>query len=94
VAELARVAGVSRASLARRFAALLGEGPMTYLATLRMSLSADLLDDPEATVASVAAAVGYRDEFAFSTAFKRLRGLTPSAHRARLTAPEGSARGV
>ncbi|PSK99391.1 AraC family transcriptional regulator [Murinocardiopsis flavida] len=87
VSGLAEAAGASRATLARRFADLLGESPMAYLADRRMSLAADLLDDPEATVASVARSVGYRDEFAFSTAFKRLRGRAPSAHRGR-AAPE------
>ncbi|GAA1313174.1 AraC family transcriptional regulator [Saccharothrix xinjiangensis] len=81
VAELAARATVSRAALARRFTALVGVPPLTYLTEWRMDLAADLLTRPGATVASVARAVGYADGFAFSTAFKRVRGVRPSDHR-------------
>lgn len=83
VASLAAEAGVSRANLARRFTDLLGEPPMTYLTHWRLALAADLLTDPELTVSSVARRVGYSTPFAFSTAFKRARGLSPRQHRLR-----------
>lgn len=82
VAALARRTGVSRSTLAKRFTELLGEPPLTYLTRWRMTLAADLLtEQPSATVASVARTVGYTDPFAFSVAFKRVRGTTPSAYR-------------
>jgi AraC-like DNA-binding protein len=81
VAELAAEAGVSRAALARRFTELVGEPPMTFLTDWRLSLAADLLLEPEATVGSVAYQVGYRSPFALSTAFKRVRGLSPQQHK-------------
>ncbi|WP_432544654.1 AraC family transcriptional regulator [Kineococcus sp. SYSU DK002] len=82
VAALARRAGVSRATLAKRFSDLVGEPPLTYLTGWRMTLAADLLlDRPGATVAEVARAVGYVDPFGFSTAFKRVRGVSPSEFR-------------
>lgn len=83
VAGLAAVAGVSRAALARRFTAQVGEPPLTYLTHWRMALAADLLAAPDATVAAVARQVGYTDSFAFSTAFKRVTGRTPTASRPR-----------
>ena len=86
VASLAAEGGVSRAALARRFHALVGEPPMTFLTERRLALAADLLREPEATVASVAHQVGYSSPFALSTAFKRRRGITPKEHRARATA--------
>ncbi|MER5319493.1 AraC family transcriptional regulator [Streptosporangium roseum] len=43
VADLAAKSGVSRAALARRFTAQVGEPPMTYLANRRIALAADLL---------------------------------------------------
>jgi AraC-like DNA-binding protein len=47
-----------------------------------MTLAADLLaEHPSATVASIARTVGYTDPFAFSVAFKRTRGVTPSTYR-------------
>jgi AraC-like DNA-binding protein len=81
VAALAGELGVSRAALARRFTELVGEPPMSYLTNWRLALAADLLREPDATVAAVAHQVGYSSGFALSTAFKRVRGLSPQAHR-------------
>jgi AraC-like DNA-binding protein len=82
VAALAARTGVSRAALARRFSDLVGEPPMTYLTDLRLALAADLLREPDATVAAVARRVGYGSAFALSAAFKRERGVSPQEHRA------------
>jgi AraC-like DNA-binding protein len=81
VEELARGAGVSRAALARRFNDLVGEPPMSFLTGWRIALAADLLLEPDATVGSVAAQVGYGSPFALSTAFKRVRGMSPKQYR-------------
>jgi AraC-like DNA-binding protein len=83
VAALAARAGVSRAHFAKRFTEVMARPPLRYLTERRMELAADLLADPAIGVAEAAAAVGYRDPFAFSTAFKRHRGLSPRAYRAR-----------
>ena len=82
VASLAAAVGASRAALARRFTELVGEPPMTYLTAWRLALAADLLGQPDATVAAVAREVGYGSAFALSTAFKRVRGISPTEHRA------------
>lgn len=81
VAELAERTGVSRASFAKRFTELVGEPPMAFLTEWRISLAADLLLEPEATLASVARRVGYATPFALSAAFKRERGISPRDHR-------------
>ncbi|WP_326953912.1 AraC family transcriptional regulator [Amycolatopsis sp. NBC_01286] len=82
VAALADRTGVSRSTLAKRFADLVGEPPLTYLTHWRMTLAADLLTEREtATIADVARAVGYADPFGFSAAFKRVRGANPSEYR-------------
>lgn len=83
LAELAGVAGVSRATLARRFTALVGEPPMAFLTGWRIALAADPLLEAGATVASVAPRVGYRGPYALSAAFTRLRGMSPQQHRRR-----------
>jgi AraC-like DNA-binding protein len=83
VAELARETGLSRAALARRFTELVGEPPMSFLTSWRIALAADLLLEPGATVGSVAHQVGYSSPFALSTAFKRIRGVSPQQHRTR-----------
>jgi AraC-like DNA-binding protein len=82
VATLAAETGASRAALARRFTELVGEPPMTFLTGWRLALAADLLREPGATVAAVARQVGYGSPFALSTAFKRVRGISPHQHRA------------
>ncbi|UJW32134.1 AraC family transcriptional regulator [Saccharothrix sp. AJ9571] len=82
VATLAERTGVSRSTLAKRFAELVGEPPLTYLTHLRMTLAADLLVEQDAaTVADIARTVGYSDPFGFSAAFKRVRGANPSEFR-------------
>ncbi|MFC0624899.1 AraC family transcriptional regulator [Kribbella deserti] len=81
VAELADRCGASRANLARRFSALVGAAPMAYLTGWRITLAADLLRDTDDTVESIARKVGYANAFALSVAFKRIRGISPSAHR-------------
>ena len=82
VAALAAETGVSRAALARRFTELVGEPPMAFLAGWRLALAADLLRDRQTTLAAVARQVGYGSPYALSTAFKRVRGVSPREHRA------------
>jgi AraC-like DNA-binding protein len=82
VVELARAVGVSRAALARRFNELVGEPPMAFLTGWRIALAADLLREPGTTIGSVAEQVGYGSPFALSTAFKRVRGVSPAQYRA------------
>lgn len=82
VAALAEVTAQSRSAFARRFRHVVGEPPMTYLTRWRLACGADLLADGT-TVESAARAVGYTDPFAFSTAFRRHHGHTPSQHRRR-----------
>jgi AraC-like DNA-binding protein len=83
VANLAAAAGISRATFARRFTALVGEPPIAFLTAWRVALAADLLETSEATIAAVAHRVGYSTPFALSAAFKRVNGVSPAAYRAR-----------
>jgi AraC-like DNA-binding protein len=82
LASLAAEVGVSRAALARRFSTVLGEPAMAYLTGLRLERAADLLREPDTTIATVARQVGYGSPFALSAAFKRVRGVSPAQHRA------------
>jgi len=78
---LAAHLAVSRATLASRFRSIVGEPPGSYLTNWRMLLASELLVDPGATTARIAAEVGYGSAFALSTAFKRRFGISPSAYR-------------
>ncbi|QBI55378.1 Arabinose operon regulatory protein [Streptomonospora litoralis] len=92
VAGLAERIGVSRSTLAKRFADQVGEPPLTYLTRWRMTLAADLLLEQEAaTIAGVARSVGYSDPFGFSAAFKRVRGVSPSEFRHATATPSPAA---
>jgi AraC-like DNA-binding protein len=82
VESLARAAGASRSVLAERFTALVGLPPMQYLALWRMQVASRLLRDG-GQVATVADAVGYESEAAFSRAFKKLVGESPAMWRRR-----------
>ncbi|WP_204249150.1 AraC family transcriptional regulator [Nocardia arizonensis] len=81
VAALAERAGVSRALFAKRFTAVMGRPPLTYLTEIRMDEAAALLLDTDLTVARIARTVGYADAFGFSAAFKRHKGMSPTAFR-------------
>jgi AraC-like DNA-binding protein len=82
LARIARRAGTSRATLARRFAEIVGQTPLAYLTRLRMERAArQLADDPERSLDDVAASHGYRSVAAFSRAFKRAIGTSPGALR-------------
>ena len=81
VESLARVVGVSRSVLADRFAEMVGQPPMQYLAQWRMQVAANLLLQGSAKVAAIGSEVGYESEAAFSRAFKKATGLAPGAWR-------------
>jgi AraC-like DNA-binding protein len=81
VAELADAAAMSRSAFARRFTDLLGVAPLAYLTDWRMALARERLRDSSATLASVAASLGYASEFSFAAAFKRHSGTAPGRWR-------------
>jgi AraC-like DNA-binding protein len=86
VADLASEAAVSRSLLDNRFREVVGRSPIRYLAEWRMHVAEDLLRTTDLTVFAVARKVGYDSEEAFSRAFKRARGESPSPWRARYRA--------
>lgn len=83
VEGLARRLNVSRATLAARFRTAVGAGPIAYLTQWRLALAGELLAETRTSVAEVARRVGYDNAFAFSTAFKRRFGVSPTEHRRR-----------
>jgi AraC-like DNA-binding protein len=81
--SLARAAAASRSVLAERFKQFTGQPPMQYLAHWRMQVAATKLAASNCSIAAAAFEVGYGSEAAFSRAFKKLVGLSPSAWRER-----------
>lgn len=80
--ELARAVGLSRSAFAERFTRIMGETPMRYLTQQRLQVAARRLETPGASIAQIAAEVGYESEAAFNRAFKRNFGSPPAAWRA------------
>ncbi|MFB4375018.1 AraC family transcriptional regulator [Agrobacterium sp. CR_3] len=78
VEALARLCGVSRSSLATRFQSLVGIGPISYLLRWRMALAKEALRSGTARVEEIAFSIGYKSASAFSTAFARAVGCSPS----------------
>jgi AraC-like DNA-binding protein len=79
--ELARESGTSRSVLAERFQQLVGSSPIQYLTQWRMLLASNLLSRCNQPLASIAEAVGYQTDTAFSRAFRREFGTPPAAWR-------------
>jgi AraC-like DNA-binding protein len=81
VERLGAQAGLSRAAFARRFTAMAGRPPLTYLTWWRLTIAARILRDSDAPLSTVAKQAGYGSEFAFAAAFKRQYGAPPGKYR-------------
>ncbi|MFE1313565.1 AraC family transcriptional regulator [Streptomyces sp. NPDC058755] len=86
--RLAAEAGVSRATLSRRFTSLVGRPPMAYLTWWRLTMAATRLRDSDVPLATVARETGYGSPYALSHAFSREFGITPGRYRERVRAAE------
>jgi AraC-like DNA-binding protein len=85
--DLAKACAMSRTTFAFLFKAVAGVAPLTYLTEWRMRLAERALGEPATHVAVVAQTLGYASESAFSNAFKRVTGSSPTAYRNALRAP-------
>lgn len=81
VEALARAVHVSAGHLSRQFRLVYGESPYSYLMTRRIERAKALLDRGDLTVTEVCFAVGCSSLGTFSTRFRELVGLSPSAYR-------------
>lgn len=85
VDSLARVAAASRAVFAQRFTHTVGMPPMQYLLEWRVALAKEVLRTEKLSIAQLAQRVGYQSANAFTTAFTRAAGCSPTeftrAHR-------------
>lgn len=83
VPSLAAQVGMSRSPFAARFAALVGQSPMSYLKRWRLQLAARLLREQNLSLAAIAEQVGYESAAAFSRVFKREFRVSPGQYRRR-----------
>lgn len=80
VVELAKEAALSRSAFFERFNRAMGVAPMEYLLSWRMALAKNMLRRKEAGIAEIATRVGYGSASAFSVAFTRYVGLSPTLY--------------
>jgi AraC-like DNA-binding protein len=82
VDDLASAAGLSRAHFSREFRRAFGESPHSYLLTRRLERAAALLRTTDRSVAEVCFSVGLQSVGSFTTSFKRMFEVSPTAYRA------------
>ena len=78
---LARQVGLSRSGLALKFKQAVGSAPLQYLTTIRIQKAIHHLSTTTDKLETVSQAVGYKNAFSFSKAFKKLTGLSPREFR-------------
>lgn len=81
LADMAQIARMSRSSFAAVFKALVGQSPVEYATCWRMKVAASRLSQGDASVATVAASLGYLSDAAFGVAFRRVHGMSPGQYR-------------
>ena len=79
--ELATLADVHPAHLARTFKRLQGVSVGEYHRNLRVAAACQALRDPTRPIAEVAAEAGFSDQSHFTRMFRRLTGQTPGEFR-------------
>ncbi len=84
--QIAKAAGATPRTLARRFADELGMTWRQAQRRLRMVHAVEQLSDHTATITEVAFATGYNSLSAFNAAFRDFTGQTPSDYRAGIRA--------
>ena len=82
VPTLARTAYLSPAHFSREFRRAFGETPHRYLLTRRLERAAALLRNTDRLVADICFTVGLRSVGSFTTSFRRVYGMSPTAYRA------------
>ena len=84
LAVLASDAGLSRFHFCRAFKESTGLSPHAWLRQQRLDQAMNMLRDSDASIAAIAAQLGYASQTAFAAAFKKLTGETPSDWRRRM----------
>lgn len=81
--ELAAAAGVSPATLHRLFLDRFGQPPARFLTRLRLEYAAKALAETDLPIAEIAFRAGYKDQSAFTRAFRKTLGTPPASFRGR-----------
>lgn len=80
VAEMAAVAGMSRAAFSAAFARRVGKPPLAYLRNWRLTLARAALLRGDATIATIANRLGYSSQSAFGHVYRKAFGTSPKVN--------------
>jgi AraC family transcriptional regulator len=81
LSQLAALVGLNPDYFARAFKQTTGLSPYRYVLLKRIDRACGLLSDPRIPIGEIAERSGFGSNGAFTTAFRRVRGVTPSAYR-------------
>jgi AraC-like DNA-binding protein len=81
--KVARQSGMTYEGFRKRFTRLMGAAPAQHYASRVLQRACDLLHNPELSLADIADACGYCDQFQFSRQFQKHIGIAPSQYRKR-----------
>jgi AraC-like DNA-binding protein/mannose-6-phosphate isomerase-like protein (cupin superfamily) len=81
--EIVASVGLDKSYFIRLFKKSVGVPPMRYATNLKMTAAANLLHTTQEPLATVAAQVGFSDEYHFAKRFKQWSGSPPGAYRRR-----------
>lgn len=82
--QLSSLSGLSVPQLIRLFKKYYNQTPCNYLQKLRITYGCQFLENTPYSVKSLAALLGFKDEFYFSNCFKQHTGCSPSFYRKSL----------
>lgn len=85
VAALAELSHTSESNFYAAFKHAVGDSPISYLNSYRLSVAASKLSDTELSVSEICASVGIGDPLYFSKLFKRVYGMSPREYRKAYT---------
>lgn len=88
--SVARAAGVTTRTLARRFSTELGMTWRQAQQRMRMIRAVEQLAEPARAITEIAHGLGYASSSAFNAAFREFAGQTPTAFRQTVVAEAGS----
>ena len=75
--------GLERSSLYRKMQAIAGQTPTEFMRSIRLKRAARLLESGQYSVQEISWMVGFNTPRYFSSYFKEMFGMTPSAYAAR-----------
>jgi len=79
--DLAGVVGLNQGHFARAFKQTTGLTPYRYVLVQRIERACRLLENPRISIVEISAQCGFFSQSSFTTAFRRIKGVTPLVYR-------------